>query len=306
MSRERLLVSITLAVVFHAVAFLLLELFLKLRPGPELTYTGPMFVQIEEPPVVQQARQTQALPARPKVAAGPAQAQEAPTPGAARLSPGVAAAPATGEAGEAPLKPKGPQFRLEGSAAQEAEAQPAPTGRGFQVPTTEPTLPPAGLPSGGAPLRAETVSPAGQGGEAPALPLESVDKALAQSKGAKAGGAAAGGTPGTTPRSGAGTGETAREGVSILWENPALGREPTFMPKPVIPRWVSEAGLRLTVEFDFVLTPQGVLNAVRLRKSSGYSDVDSAVWEALLRWKFKPVASRAEVKGRVGYLILPR
>jgi TonB family protein len=74
----------------------------------------------------------------------------------------------------------------------------------------------------------------------------------------------------------------------------------------VIPKWVSEAGLRLTVEFDFVLTPQGVLNAVRPRKSSGYSDVDSAVWEALLRWKFKPVSSRDEVKGRVGYLILPR
>jgi TonB family protein len=78
------------------------------------------------------------------------------------------------------------------------------------------------------------------------------------------------------------------------------------MPKPVIPKWVSEAGLRLTVEFDFILTPQGVLNGVRLRKSSGYSDVDSAVWEALLRWKFKPVGSRDEVKGRVGYLILPR
>jgi TonB family protein len=313
MTRERLLTSIALAVVLHAVVFLLLELFLKLRMEPELQYSGPMFVQIEEQPVIQQARQTQteALPARPTAEAG--RTQEAPAPGAARLSPGAAASPAAGAAGETPLKPKGPQFRLEGSPAQQAEAQPAPSGRGFQITTTEPTLPPAGLKSGGAPLRAETVSPAGPAGEAPTLPLESVDRALAQSGGAKAGGggartggAATGGAAGTTARSGTGAGETAREGVSILWENPALGREPTFMPKPVIPKWVSEAGLRLTVEFDFVLTPQGVLNAVRPRKSSGYSDVDSAVWEALLRWKFKPVASRAEVKGRVGYLILPR
>jgi TonB family protein len=318
MIRERLAVSITLAVVLHAVVFLLLELFLKLRTEPELQYTGPMFVQIEEQPVVQQARQAQALPMQPRAAG--AQGQEAPaagaqlsqaaSPGAARLAPGAAAAPATGAAGETALKPKGPQFRLEGGSAQQAQVQPAPSGKGFQVPTTEPTLPPAGLKSGVAPLRAETVNPAVQAGEAPALPLEPLDRALAQSGGAKAGGAqtggAAGGTTGTTARSGAGAAETAQEGVSILWENPALGREPTSMPRPVIPKWVSEAGLRLTVEFDFVLTPQGVLNAVHLRKSSGYSDVDSAVWEALLRWKFKPVASRAEVKGRVGYLILPR
>ena len=314
MSRERLLTSIALAVVLHAVVFVLLELFLKLQHERLPEYSGPVFVQLEEQPVIQQARQTQteALPTQPRAAG--AQVQEAPAVAAAQPTPGLAVAPAAGAAAEVPAKPKGPQFRLEGSSAQEAEARPAPSGRGFQITTTEPTLPPAGLKSGGAPLRAETVTPAGPAGEAPALPLESVDRALAQSGGAKAGGggaarlgAATGGAAGTTARSGTGAGETAQEGSSsISWENPALGREPTFMPRPVIPKWVSDAGLRLTVEFDFVLTPHGVLNGVRLRKSSGYSDVDSSVWEALLRWKFKPVASRAEVKGRVGYLILPR
>jgi TonB family protein len=324
MNRQRLLLSITLAVLLHAAVFLALELFLKLQHERLPEYSGPMFVQLEELPVVQQAREARALPAQPRAAGAqpqeaPAaatagvQVQPAPAQGAARLPPGAAASRAAGAAGETPLKPKGPQFRLEGGSAQEAEAQPAPSGQGFQVPSEEPTLPPAGLKSAGAPLRAEAVSPAGQAGEAPALPLESVDRALAQAGGAKAGGggparpgAATGPAAGSPARPGAGTGQTAQEGVSILWENPALGREPTFMPRPVIPKWVSEAGLRLTVEFDFVLTPQGVLSGVRLRKSSGYSDVDSSVWEALMRWKFKPVASRAEVKGRVGYLILPR
>jgi len=199
MSRERLLTSIGLAVLLHAMAFVLLELFIKLRAAPELQYTGPIFVQLQEQPVIQQARETQteALPAQSR-AAGPAQeatagvqVQQAPAPGAAQLAPGAAAAPAAGAAGETPLKPKGPQFRLEGSAAQEAQAQPAPSGRGFQITTTEPTLPPAGLKSAGAPLRAETVNPRGPAGEAPALPLESVDRALAQSGGAKTGGGGA-------------------------------------------------------------------------------------------------------------------
>jgi len=46
---------------------------------------------------------------------------------------------------------------------------------------------------------------------------------------------------------------------------------------------------------------------VRVQKSSGYSDVDSSVLDAVRRWKFKPGGRRGEtVNGRVSYLILPR
>jgi protein TonB len=312
MSRERLLTSIALALVVHALAFVLLQLFLKLQNERLPEYSGPLFVQLEEQPVIQQARESAALPAQPQAAG--AQAQEAQTAAEAALQPAV---PATGGTAarpsvattEEPPKPKGPQFRMEGAPAQEAEVQPAASGRGFQVPSEQPTLPPSGAKGQGAPLRAETVSPQGPSGEAPALPLQSVDKALAQAGGAKAGSAGAGAGDGFAAapgRTAAGVAQTSREGISILWEDPTQGREPTFTPRPVIPGWVSQAGLRLTAEVDFVLTPQGVLNSVRVEKSSGYSDVDSSVLEALRRWKFKPVAGRTNVRGRVGYLILPR
>jgi TonB family protein len=309
MSRERLLASIALALVVHALAFLLLELFLKLRHERLPEYSGPMFVQLEEQPVVQRARESAALPAAQPAAAGePGEAPQAVT----RTGEGPVVAQPIRPAVEEPPKPKGPQFRMEGAPAQESAqeqaAQTLPSGRGFQITSTEPTLPPSGTQSKGAPLRAEEVSPQGQTGQAPALPLESVDKALAQAGGAKAGGAgtAAGSPAGGPGQAGAGTAQAAREGISIVWEEPAQGREPTFTPRPVIPKWVSDAGLRLTAEVDFVLTPQGVLSSVRIYKSSGYSDVDSSVLEALRRWKFKPVAGRTSVKGRVGYLILPR
>ena len=75
----------------------------------------------------------------------------------------------------------------------------------------------------------------------------------------------------------------------------------------MIPKWVSEAGLRLSLEISFVLTPQGVLHSVQKVKSSGYSDVDSAVLDAVRRWKFRPApAGAGTVQGIVSYLIVPR
>lgn len=57
---------------------------------------------------------------------------------------------------------------------------------------------------------------------------------------------------------------------------------------------------------SFVLTPQGVLRDVKVEQGSGYSDVDTAVLEALRRWKFRPVSSTRTVTGRVSYMIIPR
>ena len=154
------------------------------------------------------------------------------------------------------------------------------------------------------------------------MPLEAVDRALAAA--GKSGAASSGaalpaarahrrhrprrGEPGHRRRGpGSGVGTGAGQNYSIVWENSAQGREPLSMPRPVIPSWVSRAGLRLTMEIDFVLTNQGVLHSVRVTKSSGYSDVDSSVLDAVRRWKFKPGGQRdVTVNGRVSYLILPR
>ncbi len=107
-------------------------------------------------------------------------------------------------------------------------------------------------------------------------------------------------------------GESARQsadpdesGFVIEWEDPAAGREAVTMVLPRIPQWVSEQGLQLKVVVAFVLTPQGILSAVELEKSSGYSDVDSAVLEAVRKWKFKAVRSNRLVRGRLPYRIIP-
>jgi TonB family protein len=149
--------------------------------------------------------------------------------------------------------------------------------------------------------------------------LEEVDRALAS--GARQGGGAAASAPAgaqagaaaSAPgaraggQAGAGQGDTSREGISIVFDDPTRGREPTYTPLPVIPKWVSDAGLRLTLDISFALTPQGVLDKVKIEKSCGYSDVDWAVLVAVRRWKFKPApAGAGSIQGTVGYLILPR
>jgi len=199
---------------------------------------------------------------------------------------------------------------MEGAPAR--QGQPSPAGQGFQVPSSEPTLPPAGAPAQGPPLRA--VAP-GSAGQAPSVPLGEVDRALASgaarqggAAGARAGAAAAGAQAGSASApSGAGPGDASREGISIAFDNPTRGREPTYTPKPDIPKWVSDAGLRLTLGISFELTPQGLLNKVKIEKSCGYSDVDWAVLVAVRRWKFKPAPpSAGSIQGVVSYLILPR
>ncbi len=321
--RDRLRSSILLAVLLHALAFVALELFLRLAPQRQPEYHGPLMVQLEELPVVQQARQPaqQAAPAAPGqaqagVSAGVAGPVAAPAGGAA--APAAAAQPplpsgpplrAAGSGAEA-AAPKGSPFRMEGAPAQ--TGPPRPAGQGSQVTSSEPTLPPAGAPAQGPPLRAAAPGEGAAsrpGSQAPAVPLEQVDRALAS--GARQGGAAgAAGAPAgaaTAAQSGAGQGEASREGISIVFDKPDQGREPTYTPLPVIPKWVSDAGLRLTMDISFELTPQGVLDKVKIAKSCGYSDVDWAVLVAVRRWKFKPApASAGSIQGKVSYLILPR
>ncbi|MBA7546718.1 hypothetical protein ES705_39113 [subsurface metagenome] len=95
-----------------------------------------------------------------------------------------------------------------------------------------------------------------------------------------------------------------QSGFVIEWEDPASGREAVTMVLPRIPQWVSEQGLQLKVVVAFVLTPQGILSSVHLEESSGYSDVDSAVLDAVRKWKFKAVRSNRLVRGRLPYRII--
>ena len=119
------------------------------------------------------------------------------------------------------------------------------------------------------------------------------------------------GSKGTVSSSGSasaglpGTGTSAKAGVPIQWEQQSEARQPLYMPKPSIPGWVGEEGLKLVVVISFKLLPGGVISTIHVEKSSGYSDVDAAITEALRRWKFQAVRSSRVVKGRITYVIRP-
>jgi TonB family protein len=316
-SRDRLLSSVLLAVLLHALAFVALELFLKLAPQRTPEYRGPLFVQLEEQPVVRQARQ--AAPASaiaPSTAAAGQQGAAAAVPRAEPtpqlpsgppLRAGGDAASARAAPGAAAPTPTGSPFRMEGAPAQQGRPQPA--GQGFQVPSTEPTLPPAGTQAQGPALRA--VAPGSGGQAAPAVPMDEVDRALASGSAARAAGGSGTGAPGTAgasggAQSGAGQGDTSQEGFSIVLPDSVRGREVMFMPRIIVPKWVSEAGDRLAGDVSFELTPQGVLLNVKTARSSGHSDVDTVVLDAVRRMKFQPGGKDSvNVRGTVSYVIVP-
>jgi TonB family protein len=91
-------------------------------------------------------------------------------------------------------------------------------------------------------------------------------------------------------------------GPVITWED-NQNRSPLNTPEPEIPSWVAEEGLRLVVEVSFLLTPDGFLTSLRITTSSGYTEIDSRVLEALRKWKFPSVEGTMNVKGRITYVI---
>jgi TonB family protein len=181
---------------------------------------------------------------------------------------------------------------------QAYQSPPAPTR------TTREPVPAREVPT---PRQAE-VRPAEESDESSVLDLRTLDSSLSRSDSTGTGSGSREGGPATQPATGAQStsAQEGREGIVILWDDPSQGREPTFTPRPQIPGWVSEQGLRLQVVVSFQLTPQGVLQDVKVVQGSGYSDVDTAVLEALRRWKFRPVSSSRTVTGRVPYTIVPR
>jgi TonB family protein len=94
--------------------------------------------------------------------------------------------------------------------------------------------------------------------------------------------------------------------VEIQWDDPAEGRDIVKRVEPDVPDWVKYEGLTLAVEYAFVLTPQGLLTQLTLQKSSGYSDVDAAVREALRLWKFRQIQGTKRVQGSVQVSIRPK
>jgi TonB family protein len=315
MMRERLVVSVFLAILVHFILLLVLQLVLKLERTRIPEYTGPLYVTLgetpDEAPVIEKAEEPRQLPPmereQPQVEQSSAeQAQGNVSSSLPLLRP----APSTETTREPTTRPRtGLRFLDQPETPSSDERYLPPEPEGYQSPpaqTQEPREPaPAqGLP---APGQAE-VRPAEQPDQSSLLDLRSLDSSLTQTDDAGTQSGTRDGGPTSQPTAGAQStsAQEGREGIVILWDDPSQGREPTYTPRPQIPGWVSEQGLRLQVVVSFGLTPQGVLRDVKVEQGSGYSDVDAAVLEALRRWKFRPVSSTRTVTGRVPYTIVPR
>ncbi len=90
--------------------------------------------------------------------------------------------------------------------------------------------------------------------------------------------------------------------IALTWED-AQNRVAVSLANPILPDWVARQGLSLRVVVSFTLVPQGFLISITLKESCGYTDVDTAVINAIRNWRFKAVNSTTNVSGSVTYFI---
>jgi TonB family protein len=316
--RERLVVSVFLAILVHFILLLVLQLMLQLERSRIPEYSGPLYVTLgetpEEAPVIEKAEEPRQLPpmerVQPQVEQSSAEPAEQAQGNVASSLPLLRPAPSPETSRESTSPPHtGLRFLDKPETPSSNEPYLPPEQEAYQSPPApaQSQRQPAPAESVPAPRQSE-IRPAEESEQPSVLDFRRLDSSLAQSddtgsrSGSREGGPAAQpstGAPATSAQEG-------REGIVIQWDDPSQGREPTYTPRPQIPQWVSEQGLRLQVVVSFELTPQGVLRDVKVEQGSGYSDVDAAVLEALRRWKFRPVSSNRTVTGRVPYTIIPR
>jgi TonB family protein len=313
--RERLVISVFLAILVHFIVLLVLQLVLKLERTRIPEYSGPLYVTLgetpEEAPVIEKAEEPRQLPPmereQPRVEESSADPAQGSVSSRRPLLRPVTTPETTPETTSRPRT--GLRF-LDQPQTPSSDERPLPADpEGYQSPPAQTRTPREPAPSEGAPVPQQPeVRPEEESEPSSVLDLRSLDSSLTPSSdtgsqsGSKEGGPSTRQTTGTRSTSA----QEGREGIVILWDDPSQGREPTSTPLPQIPAWVSEQGLRLQVVVSFELTPQGVLRNVKVDQGSGYSDVDAAVLEALRRWKFRPVSSTRTVTGRVPYTIIPR
>ncbi len=312
MIRERLVVSVLLAILVHFILLLVLQLVLKLERTRIPEYTGPLYVTLgetpDEAPVIEKAEEPRQLPPmereQPRV-----EQSSTELGGAASGLPLLRPVPTPETTRESTTAPRtGLRFLDQPETPSSDERYLPPEPEGYQSPpaptqTTREPVPAQEVPA----LGQAEVRPAEEAEQPSVLDLGSLDSSLTQTDDAGTQSGTRDGGPTSQPTTGeqSTSAQEGREGIVILWDDPSQGREPTYTPRPQIPGWVSEQGLRLQVVVSFGLTPQGVLRDVKVEQGSGYSDVDAAVLEALRRWKFRPVSSTRTVKGRVPYTIIP-
>jgi len=100
------------------------------------------------------------------------------------------------------------------------------------------------------------------------------------------------------------------ERIDIVWDQSSSERKLLFSPpRPDVPSWVKNEGLDLEVVVRFSVTPEGNTTGVEIERpsgSSGFSDVDTSVIEAVRKLKFMPVDTTKLATGKITYIISTR
>ncbi|UCF99483.1 MAG: TonB family protein [Spirochaetaceae bacterium] len=316
--RERLVVSVFLAFLVHFILLLVLQLVVKFERSRIPEYSGPLFVTLGETPdiapVVEKAQEPRQLPRmereQPQVEQRATDRASTEPASESTGLPRIRSVPTPKTTRESAERPRtGLRFLEPETTPSSDERYLPPDEQAYQTPPAESQTSRQPVPAQVVPApRQSEVKPQEQPDQPSVLDLRRLDSSLSESGSAGTQSGSREGAPASQPGTGAESTsvQEGREGIVILWDDPSQGREPTSTPRPQIPAWVSEQGVRLQVVVSFVLTPQGVLRDVKVEQSSGYSDVDTAVLEALRRWKFRPVSSTRTVTGRVPYTIIPR
>lgn len=325
--RRRTLASIAAALVMHAVLFVIISIVADTGTQSAMQPPDLIDIQLESQPVVDSTPPNpqkmspgatggpaaSAIEASgPASSAGPAAAVPAPGDGSAG---GYVIPTPSGQAPDSPTPgPAGSSFRQAGGSAGSAQSLPD-----VQSPVPQAIIAAGQKGSGtGQGAAAGAVQRSGEGvlvpgrtgtGTSGNLDLSQLDKAIAGSGSGAGGTGASPGSAGTgqagTGQGGTGDGGAGPKDYRVVWDQPDLGkgREVVSAPKPRIPQWVSTQGLSLKASVGFTLLPDGVVSSVTLEQSSGYADVDSAVLDAIRRWRFTAAKGATVTKGLIPYVI---
>ncbi len=328
---DRLIVSVVIAVLIHLFLFFVLPLIVRLRAEELPAYSGPVFVNLEETPslgktVVKEVKKKKTLEKTPivKRVVKKAPVKVPVERGAKKLvskevekesMPAVKKMP--GEIANAMQPTPGITPPRAATAGKEVPLPYSGEQKESMAPKTRLNSKPAFPQSGNVYNNENPMESVGtnekSGGKSENLTLSKsiysrLDKLLKEKKTE----GAPGGNRGEIANSKQGnqvsseTGEQTYFGPNIQWEEPSQRRIPISMPFPRVPKWVERQGLTLKVTVSFELLPEGIVRSLKIIDSSGYSDVDSAVVEALRHWRFEAISGTKVVRGKITYIIKPK
>lgn len=302
-SKKRITVSLLLALVLHGVVFLLFQYLIPVWTFELPEYSGPLVVTIEQEkrPIrremkqeIVEERQEQpetAAPLEEQLAVQPAQQAVPQKPKPARQSVDsnvLVKSPATSSS-RGIIGPEIIEESIPAPVEEEGVMPPIP-GRSFQedeksnIPFTP---------------KSEVES------QALAFDVGHLDDAIEKKQEGAAQQAETQGTSESVPLSTA-QAPSSRKPL-IEWDSSARSRTLTYAgPSPAIPSWVKQEGLDLKVLVSFAVTPEGHTTSVKIRISSGYTDVDTAILDAVRKMKFNPDRKNELVTGTITYIISPK